>query len=185
LDAAIVLPTWTTVVGALELLAGLAVDAQSYQEAARLFGAAETIRRSTGYQLCLSERDNDIASAGQALGHEGFEDAYRQGLALSVQDAVAYARRGRGKRKRPSIGWDSLTPTETKIVELVCQGRTNSQIGQRLFVSSRTVQTHLTHIFTKLSVTTRTELATKAALRKGVTPVHAASPGLDDENAVQ
>ena len=83
-----------------------------------------------------------------------------------MADAVAYARRGRGERKRPTIGWDSLTPTETQIVDLVGGGLTNADIGGRLFVSPRTVQAHLTRIYTKLGVTSRTELAARAATER-------------------
>ena len=66
-------------------------------------------------------------------------------------DAIAYARRGRGQRKRPTHGWDSLTPTELQVVELVAAGLTNPQIGERLFVSKRTVQTHVAHVFPSLA----------------------------------
>ena len=165
LAAAVELPAWSTVVDALETLGGLAADSASYEEAGRLLGAAATLRDSTGYRLCLSERDVDMAKVREALGEERFDVVYAEGRALSTTAAVAYARRGRGERRRPPAGWDSLTPTETQIVELVRTGRTNAEIGERLFVSPRTVQAHLTRIYTKLSVTSRTELAAQAVLR--------------------
>jgi predicted ATPase/class 3 adenylate cyclase/DNA-binding CsgD family transcriptional regulator len=167
LQDALGLPAWTTVVGALELLGGLAGDTNSHPEAARLFGAAEALRRSTGYRLYLGEHDTDLARTRQALGADGLQAAYDQGLAMSVNDAVAYAQRGRGERKRPTTGWDSLTPTEAHIVELVRRGQTNTQIGDQLFVSPRTVQTHLTRIYAKLDVRGRTHLAAEAANRNG------------------
>ena len=68
----------------------------------------------------------------------------------------------RGARRRPQIGWDSLTPTEHRVVDLVVEGLTNPQIGERLYVSRRTVQTHLAHVFTKLGVSSRTQLAAEA-----------------------
>jgi hypothetical protein len=55
--------------------------------------------------------------------------------------AVAYARRARGSRKRPTTGWDSLTPTELQVVELAAQGFTNPEIGRRLFIGAGTVST--------------------------------------------
>lgn len=85
---------------------------------------------------------------------------------MSLEDAVAYARRSRGERGRPSRGWASLTPMEERVVELISEGPTNAQIGERLFVAVGTVRTHLTHVLQKLGVTTRTELAA-AALRRG------------------
>jgi DNA-binding CsgD family transcriptional regulator len=153
------------IVDALEGLAGVAAELESLEEAARLFGAGAAIRESTGYARCVSEREQDLALLRKALGNEAFESAFDQGQGLSLDGAVAYARRGRGERKRPSAGWASLTPTETQIVELVGQGLSNAQIGGRLFCSRRTVQAHLAHVFTKLSVSSRTELAAQAARR--------------------
>jgi DNA-binding CsgD family transcriptional regulator len=71
--------------------------------------------------------------------------------------------RGRGERKRPSSGWASLTPTELDVARLVSEGLANKQIATQLFVSPRTVQTHLTHIYTKLGITSRVQLAQEAA----------------------
>ena len=83
-----------------------------------------------------------------------------------MEEAVAYARRGRGERKRPSAGWASLTPTERRVVELVAQGLRNSEIGERLFVAPSTVKTHLGHVFAKLGVANRAELAAQAARKE-------------------
>jgi DNA-binding CsgD family transcriptional regulator len=52
-----------------------------------------------------------------------------------------------------------LTPTEETVARLVAEGLSNPQIGDRLYVSRRTVQTHLTHVFGKLGVTSRSQLA--------------------------
>ncbi len=82
---------------------------------------------------------------------------------MSIEEAIAYAQRGRGERKRPSSGWDSLTPTEVDVVRLVEEGLGNKDIATRLFISHRTVQTHLTHVYTKLGLTSRVQLAQEAA----------------------
>jgi DNA-binding CsgD family transcriptional regulator len=71
-------------------------------------------------------------------------------------------RRGRRGARRPSRGWESLTPTEIEVVRLVTQGLTNVEIGRRLSISRRTVETHLTHIFGKLGVSSRVQLAAQA-----------------------
>jgi DNA-binding CsgD family transcriptional regulator len=72
---------------------------------------------------------------------------------------------GQGGRKRPATGWNSLTPTELQVVELVAQGLTNPEIGQRLFIGRGTVKTHLSHVFAKLNVSSRAELAAAASRR--------------------
>jgi DNA-binding CsgD family transcriptional regulator len=73
------------------------------------------------------------------------------------------ALRGRGERKRPTSGWASLTPAERDVVRLVSEGLANKDIATRLFVSPRTVQAHLTHVYTKLGLTSRMQLAQEAA----------------------
>ncbi|MCU1450529.1 MAG: hypothetical protein JWP02_2699, partial [Acidimicrobiales bacterium] len=90
---------------------------------------------------------------------------------LELDDAVAYATRASGERRRPSSGWASLTPTETDVVRLIAEGLTNPDIAARLFVSRATVKTHLVHVFAKLGVATRSELAA-AATRRGIAVNH-------------
>ncbi|HAN35226.1 MAG TPA: helix-turn-helix transcriptional regulator [Acidimicrobiaceae bacterium] len=82
-----------------------------------------------------------------------------------MEEAIEYASRARGERKRPSSGWASLTPTELRVVELVAEGLTNPQIAAKMFVARGTVKVHLGHIFTKLGVTSRSELAAQAVRR--------------------
>lgn len=100
-----------------------------------------------------------------ALGDEAYDDAWSDGIAMPLDEAVALCRRSRGTRGRPTSGWASLTPTELDVVRLVAEGLTNPAIATRLFMSRGTVKAHLNHIFTKLEITNRTELATLAARR--------------------
>lgn len=95
-------------------------------------------------------------------------DARAEGAAMSVDEAIAYAQRGRGERKRPSTGWASLTPTEGDVVRLVGDGLTNKDIAARLFVSPRTVESHLSHVYAKLGLSSRVQLAQAAARRLAV-----------------
>ena len=71
--------------------------------------------------------------------------------------------------RRPSYGWASLTRTEDDVVALLLGGRTNRQIGVQLGISARTVETHLAHVYDKLGIRSRVELAAEAARRTLVT----------------
>jgi predicted ATPase/class 3 adenylate cyclase/DNA-binding CsgD family transcriptional regulator len=150
----------------LECLGDLAVSADSHREAARLFGAADAARRRMGaarFKIHQTDYDASIATLRMALGDTEFDAIWAEGAALSIDDAMGYARRGRGGRKRPTTGWWSLTPAELDVVRLVSEGLATKDIAARLFVSPRTVQTHLTHIYSKLDLTSRVQLAQEAA----------------------
>jgi predicted ATPase/class 3 adenylate cyclase/DNA-binding CsgD family transcriptional regulator len=145
-----------------ECLADAAVAVGSATEAARLLGAADAERRRRGsmrFPIYDAAHTAVVDACRPALGDDAFDAAWTQGAALSVEKAVGYARRGRGERKRPSSGWASLTPTELDVARLVRDGLANKEIAARLFISPRTVQTHLTHIYTKLGIGSRVQLA--------------------------
>ncbi len=152
----------------IEALGGLASTHESWSESARLFGAGQALRDAMGYvrfPRYAKRYEADVASARAGLGDEAFDSAFAEGAALSMEDAVAYARRARGERKRPSAGWASLTPTELEVVRLASEGLTNPQIGEKMFISRGTVKVHLSHIFAKLGFATRAELAAEATKR--------------------
>jgi len=154
---------------ALELLAEVAGGLHSDEEAARLVGAAEEAR--TRHELVRSEAQGlRVARLEQTLRErfdsEGMESAYSEGSALDAREAVAWARRARGERKRPPGGWESLTPTELEVVRHAATGLTNPQIGEQMFIARGTVKVHLSHIYAKLGVRNRSELAAEAARRQ-------------------
>jgi predicted ATPase/class 3 adenylate cyclase/DNA-binding NarL/FixJ family response regulator len=152
----------------LECLGALAGEADSHREAVRLFAAAEGMRRRIGavrFKVWDDAHEASVAAVRHALGENDFDAAWAEGVALSTEEAIAYAQRGRGRRKRPTSGWASLTPTEHDVVRLVSEGLANNDIATRLFVSPRTVQTHLTHVYTKLGLTSRVQLAQEATRR--------------------
>ena len=156
------------IVDGLEALAALAVDHESPAEAARVFGAAAMLRSRIGLVRGIAQQcgyDADVTRTEELLGAEVFAAAWVKGAALDTGEAVAYASRARGKRKRPPSGWAGLTPTEEQVVALVAQGLTNPQVAERLFIARGTVKVHLTHVFTKLGVATRAELAAAATRR--------------------
>ena len=102
--------------------------------------------------------------------------AWAEGEKLSIEAALAYASRGRGRRRRPASGWPSLTPTELEVVRLVARHQSNPEIAERLFVSRATVKTHLVHIFAKLGVRSRSELAAEAIRRGTALPAPPPNP---------
>ncbi|HEU4421379.1 MAG TPA: LuxR C-terminal-related transcriptional regulator [Pilimelia sp.] len=152
----------------LEALARHGTAIQPTLDDVRILHAAQSARivmglpRSAHQQQCC---EAVAAELRQALGGARFDAAAAEGAQLTLDEAVTYARRARGRRGRPSAGWASLTPTELEVVRLVADGLTNPQIGARLFMSRGTVKTHLSHIFAKLGTTNRTELAAAATDR--------------------
>jgi predicted ATPase/class 3 adenylate cyclase/DNA-binding CsgD family transcriptional regulator len=151
---------------ALDCLATAAAQSDNHLAAARLLGAADAARQHMGLVRFKIFDEGDgvtIASLRDALGTNDFETAWAEGSALSIQEAIAYALRGRGERKRASSGWASLTRAELDVVKLVSEGLGNKEAAARLFVSPRTVQAHLTHVYNKLGLTSRIQLAQEAA----------------------
>ena len=158
-------------IDALESLAVLAARApeagRTPAEAAQLLAAVEAVRSQVGYVPIPSARalfEEATARARDALG-AGYAPERAAGAALTLEEATALAFRGESRPPRPPSGWASLTPAELRVVDLVTAGLSNPEIGERLFISRRTVQTHLSRVFAKLGVTNRAELAALASRR--------------------
>nr|WP_156297879.1 LuxR family transcriptional regulator [Mycobacterium paragordonae] len=145
----------------LECLARLAADGGNFPYAARLLGAANALRQRlelVRYPIYQDGYEATLLKVRESLGEPAFDSMWAEGSALSIEEAIAYAQRGRGERKRPASGWGSLTPMELDVVRLVAEGLGNKEIGGRLFISPRTVQSHLTHVYAKLGLTSRVQL---------------------------
>ncbi|OPE47600.1 helix-turn-helix transcriptional regulator [Mycobacterium intermedium] len=153
---------------ALECLAHAAGDGRNHREAARLFGAADACRCETGavrFKVWEDGYASSVDSVRKALGDSDFDAAWAEGAGLSIAEAIAYALRGHGGRNRPAGGWDALTPAELDVIRLLGEGLANKDIAARLFISPRTVQSHLTHVYNKLGVSSRVQLVQEAARR--------------------
>jgi predicted ATPase/class 3 adenylate cyclase/DNA-binding CsgD family transcriptional regulator len=140
----------------------LAIVAADDAEATLLYAVADRIRCRIGAvrdALHRAEHEAALAATRERLGDGRSDACWAAGAALPLEDAVTRARRGRGRRARTSSGWASLTPTERSVAQLVADGLANKEIAARLIMSPRTVQSHLTHIYTKLGVTSRVHLA--------------------------
>ncbi|MFN2568860.1 MAG: tetratricopeptide repeat protein, partial [Candidatus Dormibacteria bacterium] len=146
----------------LEAVAGALADAGVFDTAARLFAAADGMRSTGGYVRAPAQRsghDADVAGVREGLGAVAHGIAAAEGGAMSAAEAVACALETRGARVRARTGWSSLSRAELAVVEQVADGLTNVEIGRRLFLSPRTVETHLTHVFAKLGLVSRRQLA--------------------------
>jgi DNA-binding CsgD family transcriptional regulator len=99
-------------------------------------------------------------AAYEELGAEQLHSRLRSELR-----AEGLAMRPRRSQPRPTHGWGSLTPSELTIVELTGEGLTNTEIAERLFVSRRTVESHLGRVYDKLDLSTRAQLVASVVRR--------------------
>jgi len=148
---------------ALALLAGLRGDGT---RAGRLAGAVAMARDRLGYAPLDHASDELARTCVERDGAAAWESAWRDGQALSLREAIAYARRSRGRRVRTSTGWPGLTPAEQEVAALAATGISNPEIATRLFMSRSTVKMHLSSVYQKLEISNRTELA-RAIARPG------------------
>jgi DNA-binding CsgD family transcriptional regulator/tetratricopeptide (TPR) repeat protein len=136
----------------------------SYRQAPRPVERARVCEDAASALSGVGRREEAAALVGEAVAtYErvgAFLDLTRAEAALR---GLGIRRGRRGARRRPSTGWESLTPTEIEVVRLATQGLTNVEIGRRLFISRRTVETHLSHVFGKLGVSSRVQLAAQAS----------------------
>jgi DNA-binding NarL/FixJ family response regulator len=144
----------------------LALAAQEQGRAPLAFGQANE------EAAVVLARADDVTGARAAL-----TDAVRAYLDLGAGWDVRRAdarlrrfgvRRGpRTVRRRPTAGWEALTPTEERVAGLVAQGRSNPDIAAEMLLSRRTVQAHVSNILAKLGFGSRLEIAREASRRAG------------------
>jgi DNA-binding CsgD family transcriptional regulator len=143
------------------------------------------LQRAAGRYVAARARAGALEDAGNAWAGQGDQGRattlLSQAYALYEEpgDANELARvrsslRAAGTRPshwtradRPAFGWDSLTGTERRVADLVAQGLSNRQVANRVFLSTHTGAFHLRHIFWKLGVTSRVQLARIAAEQDG------------------
>jgi ATP/maltotriose-dependent transcriptional regulator MalT len=143
-------------------LASRGASGADYARSAELCGAGDTMWEVLNAPLQMGPAYSEIrkdaaAKCRDALGSERFEAARRRGRALSLTDAVALARGE--SRGVAAAGPKPLTRREREIAGLVATGLGNREIAVRLFLSKRTVDSHIEHIFGKLDITSRAQLA--------------------------
>jgi non-specific serine/threonine protein kinase len=150
----------------LETLAWMAAELGQHDRAAQLLGAAERVRHETSQTLielfrAQHERSQSIAVRG--LGLKSFEAAFARGRSMTISEAVAFAEEDKQRPKPAPVAetepHTGLTRRELEIARLVADDLTNKQIAARLFLSQRTVDTHITNILNKLGLGSRVQLS--------------------------
>lgn len=157
----------------LEGLASVVAAQGSPTWAAQLWGAAEALRESIGAPMPPVERaayEQAVAAIRADLGEKAFPTIWAEGRAMTPKQALA----GQGQPLMPAVPPNSsatpvaptskppvsypagLTAREVEVLRLVAQGLTDAQVAERLIISPRTVNTHLTSIYNKLGVDSRT-----------------------------
>ena len=146
--------------------AALALQAVAEAETAGAALEAARAHLVAGRALLAHDRDAGLAhlkTAGEAASGCG---APRVADEAHLVLRRAGVRVGRGGPRAPgTAGLDVLSPREREIAELVAAGLTNREIGARLYLSEKTIETHLTRVFQKLGLRSRTQVAAAVARR--------------------
>jgi DNA-binding CsgD family transcriptional regulator len=148
---------------------GLLRAADRYHDAGRPLPRAKALEAAAGALVDRGDRTPARAAFSGAVDLYSSLGATRDVARLQARFRAHGIRRApRVKHRRARRGWESLTPAEAKIAALVAEGMTNPQIAARLFLSHRTVATHVSHILGKLGVRSRIDIAREVTDRRAV-----------------
>src|SRR6266849_4551721 len=141
--------------------------------AARLWGAAEALREAMGTPLppvYLADYEQAMAAARSHLGEKAFAAAWTEGRTMTPDQALAA--RGPVTIPNPTLSAhtypDGLTARELEVIGLVAQGLSDVQVAEQLVISPRTVHAHLSSIYSKLGINSRSA-ATRYAIEHKLT----------------
>ena len=144
----------------------LLLAAERYGKASRPLLRARALEAAADEFVGADDRARARAAFTQAVELYTELGAVTDVARLQTRFRAHGIRRGpHSKHRSARSGWDSLTPTEAKVAALVGDGLSNPEIAAKLFLSRRTVATHVSHILKKLNVHSRTDIAREAALR--------------------
>ena len=165
---------WVSVHNGLECCAYLCAATGRRAEAVTLWAAYASIGGREGYTdppLDTSRRREPLHRARQALGPARARAAEERGVAMSQATAAEYALMLTAPGPQPGIaaapGAGKLSAREQELVALVAQGHTDAQIAAQLYISIRTVRSHLDRIRDKTGCRRRADL-TRLALSTGL-----------------
>ena len=153
----------------LERLADVIAAQGESVRAANLWGAAEALRKTIGAPIPPIEREgykHSVAAARSKVGEKTFSTAWAEGRTMTLEQAFSsLVLRAQSVTEVPSSTPSAkpsprypagLTAREVEVLRLVAQGLTDAQVAEQLVISPRTVNTHLTSIYSKLDVDSRT-----------------------------
>jgi ATP/maltotriose-dependent transcriptional regulator MalT len=151
-------------------LGEIAAAQRQFAWAAQLWGAAEALREATGLSLQpveIGDYERSVSAARADLGEKTFAAAWLQGRFLTPEQALA----AKGQKPVPTSATGArsathpagLTAREVEVLRLLAGGLTDLQIAGTLIVSPRTVHAHISSIYSKLGITSRSA-ATRYAL---------------------
>jgi non-specific serine/threonine protein kinase len=165
---------WTDLIPGLDCCGYLCAATRRPAEAVTMWAAFTALTRqarTADLPVEVRRRDEPLRSARQALGSARARAAEERGAAMSLATAAEYALMltAPGAQQPPAAvpGQGQLSARERELVTLVAQGRTDAQIAAQLYISVRTVSSHLDRIRDKTGCRRRADL-TRLALTAGL-----------------
>lgn len=151
----------------IETLAWIVSDGVDFSRGATLLGSAQGLRDAMGIPILapfVPQHERCVGVTRERLGAPAYERAFGRGRQMSVGEAADFAL-GQAPAKRDGAAAAAAKPTvvlsrrEIEIAKLIAEGLTNKEVAARLFISNRTVETHVTNMLNKLGLSSRTQLA--------------------------
>ena len=151
---------------ALGTLAWMAAEDGQHERAATLLGSAQRVRDESSLTLIevfRPQHERSVSLAVKGIGRRTYDAAFARGRAMTIGEGVAFAVGDRQAPKpAPAVTAASdteLTRRQLEIARLIAEDLTNRQIADRLFLSERTVETHITNMLNKLGLSSRVQLS--------------------------
>jgi predicted ATPase/DNA-binding CsgD family transcriptional regulator len=151
---------------ALGTLAWMAAESGRHERAATLLGSAQRVRDESSLTLIAvfrPQHERSVSLITQAIGRRAFDAAFARGRAMMIGQGVAFAVDDKHPPKpAPAVTAapdTELTRRQLEIARLIAEDLTNRQIADRLFLSERTVETHITNMLNKLGLNSRIQLS--------------------------
>ena len=150
----------------LGTLAWMAAECGRHERAATLLGSAQRVRDESSValiELFRPQYERTVAIIIRAIGQKAFDAASARGRAMTIGEGVAFATEDQQAAKPPpavkAASDTELTRRQLEIARLIAEDLTNRQIADRLFLSERTVETHITNMLNKLGLNSRVQLS--------------------------